>query len=84
MQLHLEQSDIKSKVYTKCVAYIYTWNMKKNWEVMSVLLVRYEEQLSPHTFKPAQTGIIDIAGAKVSSNNFKTSQTASLNYGNEL
>jgi hypothetical protein len=41
--LHLEQSDIKSQVYTKRVAYIYTWYMKKNWEVMSVLLVRYDE-----------------------------------------
>jgi hypothetical protein len=43
-----------------------------------------EEQLSPHMFKFAQTGIIDIAGAKVSSNNFKTSHIASPNYRTDL
>jgi len=43
-----------------------------------------EEQLSPQMFKSAQTGIINIAGAKVSSNNFKTSYIASPNYRNEI
>jgi hypothetical protein len=61
--------------------------MKKNWEVMSVLLVRYDEwraTLSPQMFRSAQTGIIDIAEAKVFSNNFKTSRIASPNYRTEL
>jgi hypothetical protein len=43
-----------------------------------------EEQLSSQMFKSAQTGIIDIAEAKVSSNNFKTSHIASPNYRIEL
>jgi hypothetical protein len=43
-----------------------------------------EEQFSPQMFKSAQTGTINIAGAKVSSNNFKTSHIASWNYRTEL